>query len=516
MSENMLTQLERIRANIKAGTSGLAENVATKAKNEINLNPRQITSITKAIAIGLSGNVEIHSEVSVANTISHALEVKVAGTKRRLAVYERNGNKNDVVASLYCGDRLIPSFIDACLGFGIILNSEAHTRAWLSAYDTQVTSKGYQSLLEADSWDTFHTILRDALASINEGSLYNTTGSPWIAPVQIAEQVIGEDRDIYKLGWNTEELDMRILFPHLADETHVVGNTTSALASMPESLGEYQGSNGAVLKQLVLAGLNVILSGPTGTGKTLCVDEVCKELGLDYYSIAGHESLKEFDLIGSWEPTEVAGKFAWAYGILAKAMMEGKLLFIDEANRMLARVLNVILDTVAGNRKITLTAKSGEEIIAKEGFQIVLAMNEGAGYAVNRLDTALLDRFDAEILFEYPENPEDELAIVKKAVPTIDTNRALCMIAVAQETRRLIKTEELEKCISTRGVIQWATVHMALSEKGDGLLAESAQLSIMSRVTGKDRDGDRNTENRQNLLQILELISQEESIDGIK
>lgn len=510
---NLVSSLNGIKAGIgQSGASGFPENVANKCKRELDIQPTLMSTIIKAIGCGLVGKVELKVESIPRNPRTHAIESKIAGTTGRVAVYEADAYK----VAIFCGVSEVPNYITASLGFGLILQDEKLTREWQELYKNEVTDKGYQSLLEADSWTGFHNIVESALGRLRTGQAYDISGSPWIVTPLIDECHIGSDSEVHRLGWNTEDLDMRLLFPHLADERHVVGTTTSALASLPDSLGDYQGSNAAVLKQLIESGLNVILSGPTGTGKTLCVDEVCKEMGRDYYVIEGHESLKEFDLIGSWEPTEIADKFVWAYGILVKAMQEGKLLFIDEANRMLARVLNIILGTLAGRRHIMLTAKGSEEVLAKEGFQIILAMNEGAGYAVNRLDTALLDRFDAEILFEYPDNPDHEMAIVMNAVPKIDVVRVQMMVDIARETRRLLKTEELEKCISTRGIIQWATVHMALSEHGDGLLAESAQLSIMSRVTGKDRDGDRNIENRQRLLQIIELMTGEDSIDGVR
>ena len=102
----------------------------------------------------------------------------------------------------------------------------------------------------------------------------------------------------------------------------------------------------AELIESLKLGMNVILIGRTSTGKTLCYSEAIAHLGRKAYVLEGHESMKEFDLLGCYVPVG-DGVFTWEYGLLPQAMREGTILVIDEANRMPTRTLNVLLGAIS-------------------------------------------------------------------------------------------------------------------------------------------------------------------------
>ena len=66
-------------------------------------------------------------------------------------------------------------------------------------------------------------------------------------------------------------------------------------------------------------------------------------------------------------------------------MRAGGFLFIDEANRMPNRTLNVPLG-VLSRRAVALTEHGCEKVEAGEGFQVAIATNLGQGHAVNVLE----------------------------------------------------------------------------------------------------------------------------------
>lgn len=167
--------------------------------------------------------------------------------------------------------------------------------------------------------------------------------------------------------------------------------------AVPEPEYPSAGEDGALfrgwqLRELVETldlGMNAILIGPTATGKSLAVFEARDRIKArkPFFVIEGHESLKEFDLLGGYVPVG-ANTYQWRDGVVVRAMRAGGLLFCDEANRMPARTLNILLG-VLSRRSVVLTEHGSEEVAANEGFQVILAMNLGKGYAVNALDTAL-------------------------------------------------------------------------------------------------------------------------------
>lgn len=235
-------------------------------------------------------------------------------------------------------------------------------------------------------------------------------------------------------------------------------------------------------------GLHCLLVGPTATGKSLCAMEAFERTRArkPVFIIEGHESLKEFDLLGGYVP-DGAGGFAWRDGVLVQAMRAGGYLFIDEANRMPTRTLNVLLGVLSGGAAV-LTEHGSEEVRAEPGFQVVMAMNLGKGYAVNALDTALLNRFGAVLEFRYlPPREEEELLVAETG---IEREISRTMVKVANETRRLKRNKELSGEITPRGLFAWARKFQA-KRAGDVLsrLKAAAKVTWMHQVAGVDADG---------------------------
>ena len=256
-------------------------------------------------------------------------------------------------------------------------------------------------------------------------------------------------------------------------------------ASFKSSFRGYQLSE---LVESLDLGMNCLLVGPTATGKSLCAFEAFERTKVKkpVFVIEGHESLKEFDLLGGYVP-DGKGSFVWKDGVLTQAMRQGGFLFIDEANRMPTRTLNILLG-VLSRGKVVLTEHGSEEVKAKKGFQVVMAMNLGKGYAVNTLDTALLNRFSCVLEFRYlPEKEEEKLLMEKTKV---DPEIAKIMVKVANETRRLKRGKELSGEITPRGLFAWAEKFKA-KKKGSVLqrLKTAAKVTWMHQVAGTDSDG---------------------------
>lgn len=249
-------------------------------------------------------------------------------------------------------------------------------------------------------------------------------------------------------------------------------------------------------------GMHCLLVGPTATGKSLCAYEAFDRTteGKPVFAIEGHESLREFDLLGGYTP-DGKGGFTWNDGMLVRAMRAGGFLFIDEANRMPTRTLNVLLG-VLSRGAVVLTEHGTEEVEAGEGFQVVMAMNLGQGYAVNALDRALLDRFLCVLEFRYlpPREEEDLLA----AETGIDRDIARILVKVAGETRRLRRNRELSGELTPRGLFAWATKFRA---KRGGTLARlqaAARSTWLHQVAGTDADGYIREDTAASLLSLIE------------
>jgi MoxR-like ATPase len=201
--------------------------------------------------------------------------------------------------------------------------------------------------------------------------------------------------------------------------------------------------------------------------------------------IEGHESMKEFDLLGGYVP-EGKDKIIWHDGVLVQAMRSGSFLFIDEANRMPTRTLNVLLG-VLSRGAVVLTEHGSEEVVAQPAFQVVMAMNLGRGYAVNTLDEALLNRFPITLEYRYlPPKEEVELLVAETG---LSREVAETMVKVAEETRAKRKNHELLGEITPRGLIAWAQKLKGKSGELATLLQHTAKVTWMHAVAGVDADG---------------------------
>ena len=250
---------------------------------------------------------------------------------------------------------------------------------------------------------------------------------------------------------------------------------------------------GPALRELVMnlkLGMNTLCVGPTGTGKSECVLEAFNfaDADRDQRVIEGHESLREIDLLGGFVPGG-KGEFNWADGVLIQAMRNGSFLFVDEANRMPTRTLNVLLG-VLSRGKVVLTDHGSEEVACKDGFMVVMAMNQGQGYSVNSLDRALIDRFPCPIEFHYLDKKEELDLVVERT--GIDRKIGAVMVKVGNDVRELARIGEFETGISPRGLFAWATKYMSLASDdavNRSILVSTATQTWIRGVAGVGVDG---------------------------
>ncbi len=166
------------------------------------------------------------------------------------------------------------------------------------------------------------------------------------------------------------------------------------------------------------------------------------------------------------------------------------MLFIDEANRMPARVLNILLG-ILSRRAVVLTEHGSEEVEASDDFCVVMASNLGRGYHVESFDAALVSRFPVVLEYHYlPAKDEEQLLKDRTGVPK---DVAKIMVKVANETRRLRRSHELPGCIDARGLIAWATKFNGKDGEGENdlvaRLKASARITVLYTACGTDSEG---------------------------
>jgi MoxR-like ATPase len=163
------------------------------------------------------------------------------------------------------------------------------------------------------------------------------------------------------------------------------------------------------------AGRNVLIEGPVGVGKTYLVQRVLERLGRGVVRVDGDGRYTEQKLTGWFDPPLVLkrGYVAEAFvaGPLVDAMRSGKVLFVNELNRMPEAVQNILLPAMDERY---LQIPKLEAVRATDGFAVIATQNPGEFTATHALSEALLDRFEM-IRLGY-QSRDEEIAIVRAAV----------------------------------------------------------------------------------------------------
>lgn len=235
------------------------------------------------------------------------------------------------------------------------------------------------------------------------------------------------------------------------------------------------------------AGKNLFLSGPTGSGKSSFVEQFCARIGAPVYVVGCHGKLEFSELLGSWCLINENGNLVkkWVDGPMARAMKEGAVLLLDEANFLDPSVtggLNRVLDGMS-----YLIPETNETIQPHENFRIAMTSNpfDPKYKGVKKMNIALLDRFLAETV-DYM-SPTEEAKIVNNAIKGMSAWIIEFVISVAGDVRTQFKAGEMETTISTRGLIRWVKmIRMSKKSLSDALTQKDTMkcVEIMNRTLG--------------------------------
>ena len=182
--------------------------------------------------------------------------------------------------------------------------------------------------------------------------------------------------------------------------THIINERKQAFASTEHSslIGEggYTASEDYIIEDSIIAlsmGKNLLLKGPTGSGKTKLSDTLSSIFSQPMHSINCSVDLDAEALLGYKTISERDGKntIDFIEGPVIQAMKNGHLLYIDEINMAKPETLPILNGVLDYRRSIT-NPFTGEVVKAAPSFGVVAAINEGYVGTVP-LNEALKNRF---------------------------------------------------------------------------------------------------------------------------
>ena len=227
----------------------------------------------------------------------------------------------------------------------------------------------------------------------------------------------------------------------------------------------------------VYRGANMLLTGPTGTGKSQTAIAVAKALGRElFYINLGATQDPRGTLIGNTHFSKDAGTFFNESAFVKALKTPNTVILLDEVSRAHPEAWNILMTVLdPGQRYIRLDEAVGAPTIkVAEGVSFIGTANLGAEYtAVRVMDRALIDRFTiAEIPYL---TQEQETSLLQKIYPDMETSDAENLAEIAKLTRDEIQSDQpqISTMISTRSVIEMGGLLV------DGFsIAEVAQVGI--------------------------------------
>jgi len=207
----------------------------------------------------------------------------------------------------------------------------------------------------------------------------------------------------------------------------------------------------------------VFITGLSGNGKTLMVEQVCASLRRECIRVNISIETDESDLLGG--PTLIDGNVVYRDGPVITAMKRGAILLIDEVDRG-SNKLMCLQGILEG--KPYFNKKSGEYIHPREGFNVIATANtKGRGseegrYLSQILDDAFLERFNVTVEQEYPE-ARVELKILKPLVG--DDEFAENLVKWADVIRKTFDEGGVDEIISTRRLVHIAKTYSIFKDR---------------------------------------------------
>jgi len=241
-------------------------------------------------------------------------------------------------------------------------------------------------------------------------------------------------------------------------------------------------------------GDGLYLTGPTGSGKTSLLEQVCARLHWGVHSVTGHCRLELNDLLGQFMLVD-GGAMQWIDGPLTLAVRLGHVLLINEIDAVDPAEL-IGLNEIVEGKPLTIP-QTGAVIAPHPKFRLVATGNSaGAGdqsglyQGVLRQNLAFLDRFR---LMEvgYPD-PADEMKLLADMVPNMPEPLRESMINVANQIRKVFMGGQdgggmLSVTLSTRGLMRWASL-VATFKSAPNALAYALDRALTFRAEPAERE----------------------------
>lgn len=214
------------------------------------------------------------------------------------------------------------------------------------------------------------------------------------------------------------------------------------------------------IKRIIQSGLfyPAVITGLSGNGKTLNVEQACAQLGRELIRVNITIETDESDLLGGYRIFE--GNTVWKDGPVIQALERGAILLLDEYDLGSTKIM--ALQSVMEGKGVFLK-KIGRYVKPAPGFNVIATANtkgkgseDGRFVGTNVMNSAFLDRFAITFEQEYPSNAVEN-RILNQVAKSINLQNADEFIKKlcdwADVIRKTFFDGGIDEIISTRRLV---------------------------------------------------------------
>ena len=252
---------------------------------------------------------------------------------------------------------------------------------------------------------------------------------------------------------------------------------------------------GKKLQVLLESGLNILLDGPQGCGKTVLAKSIAESLGLEFFFFNCGAVVEATDFLATIQvrasssgapvtdfvKTDVLIK-------LEEAIVRSDrryLIFLDEFNRCQESARNALMPALDSTRRL-FHPIDNKFLQIPDNVQFIAAVNRGGEFTGTfGIDAAQLDRF-APLQVDYMP-PDEEMKLLQNRHPDLSKKVVKLVVDIADQLR---KTAELGSGLSVRATDEACVYlkHPLIAAERSTMLPEVLKSSFCGRYNGRWSD----------------------------